>query len=89
MAGPSLNANLYAARRRKNGVAKALALAATSLHAQPSPAEHVLLHELAAQVSPDAQHATIAKLVAFGTRHTLSDTKSDTRGIGAARRWVW
>ncbi|MBL4810377.1 MAG: M20/M25/M40 family metallo-hydrolase [Phycisphaerales bacterium] len=28
-------------------------------------------------------------LTAFGTRHTLSDTKSDTRGIGAARRWVF
>ena len=27
-------------------------------------------------------------LTAFGTRHTLSDTKSGTRGIGAARRWV-
>ncbi len=24
----------------------------------------------------------------FGTRHTLSDTKSDKRGIGAARRWA-
>ena len=24
----------------------------------------------------------------FGTRHTLSETKSDTRGIGAARRWI-
>src|SRR5262249_46573823 len=24
----------------------------------------------------------------FGTRHTASDTTSDTRGIGAARRWV-
>src|SRR3546814_14788321 len=30
----------------------------------------------------------IRKLVSFGTRHTLSDTKSDTRGIGAARRWI-
>jgi len=28
-------------------------------------------------------------LTSFGTRHTLSDTKSDTRGIGAARRWVF
>src|SRR5690606_9913204 len=24
----------------------------------------------------------------FGTRHTLSDTLSQTRGIGAARRWI-
>ena len=64
------------------------ALAATAGHAQPMPTEHALLHELAADVSPEQQHATIAKLVSFGTRHTLSDTKSDTRGIGAARRWV-
>ncbi len=27
-------------------------------------------------------------LVAFGTRHTMSDTLSATRGIGAARRWI-
>ena len=28
------------------------------------------------------------KLVSFGTRHTLSDTISNNRGIGAARRWI-
>jgi len=32
--------------------------------------------------------ATVAKLVSFGTRHTLSDAASPTRGIGAARRWL-
>ena len=32
--------------------------------------------------------ATITRLVGFGTRHTLSDTQSPTRGIGAARRWA-
>jgi Zn-dependent M28 family amino/carboxypeptidase len=37
---------------------------------------------------PVALEATITRLVAFGTRHTLSDTTSDVRGIGAARRWV-
>lgn len=31
---------------------------------------------------------TIDTLVGFGTRHTMSETESDTRGIGAARRWV-
>src|SRR5438105_4556863 len=31
---------------------------------------------------------TVAKLVSFGTRHTLSDSKSETRGIGAARRFL-
>jgi hypothetical protein len=46
------------------------------------------LEELAGQVSEAELHATIEHLVGFGTRHTLSDTQSDTRGIGAARRWV-
>ncbi len=31
---------------------------------------------------------TITTLVGFGTRHSLSDTTSTTRGIGAARRWA-
>jgi Zn-dependent M28 family amino/carboxypeptidase len=30
----------------------------------------------------------VARLVSFGTRHTLSDAASATRGIGAARRWI-
>jgi len=65
----------------------ALAIASPAA-AQPAPTEHPLLHELVGKVSPERQRATIAKLVGFGTRHTLSDTKSPTRGIGAARRWV-
>jgi hypothetical protein len=52
------------------------------------PAEQPLLKALAAQVSAQRERATDARLVAFGTRHTLSDTASETRGIGAARRWV-
>lgn len=40
------------------------------------------------RIEPLALQATVAKLVGFGTRHTLSDTKSETRGIGAARRWL-
>jgi Zn-dependent M28 family amino/carboxypeptidase len=70
----------------------ALALAATALPAgaadAPRAKDQPLLHAVAADVSADRLHATIAKLVSFGTRHTASDTKSDTRGIGAARRWV-
>jgi hypothetical protein len=41
-----------------------------------------------AQISPTRISARINRLVAFGTRHTLSDTVSETRGIGAARRWI-
>ena len=47
-----------------------------------------LLRDIADRVDPAALHSTIATLVGFGTRHTLSDTRSETRGIGAARRWV-
>ncbi|EKE82083.1 M28 family metallopeptidase [Idiomarina xiamenensis] len=46
------------------------------------------LHDIAAAVSADHIERDIRKLVGFGTRHTLSETESDTRGIGAARRWI-
>jgi hypothetical protein len=39
-------------------------------------------------VDPRQLHATIEALVGFGTRHTMSDTRSPVRGIGAARRWT-
>jgi acetylornithine deacetylase/succinyl-diaminopimelate desuccinylase-like protein len=42
----------------------------------------------ATQVSEARLRADIDTLVAFGTRHTLSDQVSETRGIGAARRWA-
>jgi Zn-dependent M28 family amino/carboxypeptidase len=51
-------------------------------------AEQPTLSAIAASVQPDRQRATIERLVGFGTRHTLSDTRSNRRGIGAARRWV-
>ncbi|MGN6235268.1 M20/M25/M40 family metallo-hydrolase [Dyella sp.] len=52
------------------------------------PHEQPALHALATAPSEAQLHDAIAHLVGFGTRHTLSDTKSDKRGIGAARRWV-
>jgi Zn-dependent M28 family amino/carboxypeptidase len=60
--------------------------AARAADAPPDP--QAVLTAIAGEVDPQALHATIAKLVAFGTRHTLSDTVSETRGIGAARRWT-
>ena len=39
--------------------------------------------------STDNLRRDVTRLVGFGTRHTLSDTLSDTRGIGAARRWIF
>lgn len=40
-------------------------------------------------ISPANIRHTDSVLVAFGTRHTLSDTTSNTRGIGAARRYIY
>jgi len=62
------------------------ALLAISTEAQAQPAAD--LQAMLAEVSPVRIEARIRKLVSFGTRHTLSDIGSDTRGIGAARRWI-
>jgi hypothetical protein len=61
---------------------------AVGAHAQPVLTQHPELAALASQVSPERLRAADTQLVGFGTRHSLSDTKSDTRGIGATRRWV-
>lgn len=52
------------------------------------PREQASLHSLADAPSQVELRMTITRLIGFGTRHTMSDTKSDSRGIGAARRWV-
>ena len=71
-------------------IAIALATCAPGAFAQqmPPPAVNPALHAIGTAPSPARIEADIRKLVAFGTRHTLSETASDTRGIGAARRWI-
>jgi hypothetical protein len=39
-------------------------------------------------ISSDRLKDDVTTLANFGTRHTLSDTLSTQRGIGAARRWI-
>jgi len=54
-----------------------------------SPEQHdSRINDIIDAVSADRIQTDIEKLVSFGTRHTLSDTISETRGIGAARRWM-
>ncbi len=55
----------------------------------PPPADNSLLDAIGSAPSAANIERDIRTLVGFGTRHTLSDTRSDTRGIGAARRWVF
>ncbi len=52
------------------------------------PAEVARLFAIAQAVDTGRVEADIRTLAGFGTRHTLSDTVSATRGIGAARRWI-
>ncbi len=46
------------------------------------------IYDIINSVSANRIENDITKLANFGTRHTLSDTISETRGIGAARRWI-
>lgn len=46
------------------------------------------IYDIINSVSADRIEKDITTLANFGTRHTLSDTISQTRGIGAARRWI-
>jgi len=46
------------------------------------------IYDIIKSVSADSIEADVKKLVGFGTRNTFSDTVSNTRGIGAARRWI-
>lgn len=46
------------------------------------------IQKILREISAANIEATIRKLVSFHTRHSLSETESDSRGIGAARRWI-
>ena len=55
-----------------------------AIHAQTD----LKLYEIIEGVSEERLRSDVKTLADFGTRHTLSDTLSETRGIGAARRWI-
>jgi hypothetical protein len=46
------------------------------------------IEKIVKEISATRIEATIRKLVSFETRNSLSETTSDTKGIGAARRWI-
>ncbi|MBT8220497.1 MAG: M28 family metallopeptidase [Bacteroidia bacterium] len=57
--------------------------------AQSPPQSDARIYDIINAVSSQRIEADIKTLAGFGTRHTLSDTISSVRGIGAARRWIW
>ena len=64
------------------------AMAAAAPAAPGSPRRQADIDAIVREISPQRIHGYIDKLVGFGTRHTMSETESETRGIGAARRWI-
>jgi hypothetical protein len=65
----------------------ALVLLPASAFAQ-SADNDAKLRAIVAPVSGPEMKQTVAKLVSFGTRHTLSSQTDPKRGIGAAVRWA-
>lgn len=54
----------------------------------PSAHDKAQIQKITQAISAQRIETYIRKLVGFETRHTLSETESDTVGIGAARRWI-
>ena len=54
----------------------------------PLPPPEAKVADIARGVDAARMRATVAKLVSFGTRHTLSSQTDPKRGIGAAVRWA-
>jgi len=53
------------------------------------PARNPQIAKLVKEIDPRNIENTIRKLVSFGTRNTLSEQDNPTRGIGAARDWLY
>lgn len=67
----------------------AIPLAGASAQGPMRPDADPRIEALVKAVSPDRLRTLVTKLASFGTRWALSDTLSSTRGIGAARRWIY
>ncbi|MBA3769990.1 MAG: M20/M25/M40 family metallo-hydrolase [Blastocatellia bacterium] len=66
-------------------VALGLVAVANGQKQKPNPEINTMIKE----VSSKRIEADIRKLVSFGTRNTLSEQDNPTRGIGAARDWLF
>lgn len=63
-------------------------LIALTLPAAAAAAADTVVGTALDRITPAGISQTIERLAGFGTRHTLSETGSARRGIGAARRWI-
>jgi hypothetical protein len=70
-------------------IAAALTFVPSAVSAQfGAPDTDVDVSKLVASISEARMEQLLRTLVGFGTRNTLSDTTSTTRGIGVARQWI-
>src|SRR5438874_6629194 len=72
-------------------VAAFLILAALGMRAQSAePTDtDARISKLVASISETRMEQLLRTLVGFGTRNTMSDSTSSTRGVGAARQWIF
>lgn len=77
--------------RAARAVLPLLLLAAASAAAQPvvAPDADPRVSAVVAAVSQERLQTLLTTLAGFGTRESMSTTASATRGIGAARQWIF
>jgi hypothetical protein len=68
-----------------------LCVSAVNLYAQKTKKETLNpeINKMLKEISAKNIETSIRKLVSFGTRNTLSEQDNPTRGIGAARDWIY
>ncbi|MYM88364.1 M20/M25/M40 family metallo-hydrolase [Rugamonas sp. FT82W] len=72
----------------KSLILSLLAVAPAFAAAPDTNRHQAQIDQIVREISPARIEGYINKLVGFRTRHTMSDTVSETEGIGAARRWI-
>jgi Zn-dependent M28 family amino/carboxypeptidase len=65
-----------------------LLLATAGLSAQTTPPD-TTVQKIVAEISPERIAAAVKTLAGFETRGNYSDPNQKTRGVGAARRWIF
>jgi len=75
-------------RPRNHCVAAILLFVAVTVFGQNAKPD-AEIQKMIKEVSAKNIEASIRKLVSFGTRNTLSEQDNPTRGVGAARDWIF
>jgi acetylornithine deacetylase/succinyl-diaminopimelate desuccinylase-like protein len=63
-------------------------LLSLNIYGQATTSHDPAIKQMVDEISAQNLESIIRKLVSFETRHSLSSTRNDKKGIGAARNWV-